>query len=179
MVTFKTKLLLITILPLIAVSLLIGGATYYQSRELINAQTRAVEQRILTAKRQEIRNYVSLALTSIEQIYKLEPGGRDAAQDEVKEILQHLTFDYDGYFFAYTLDGTNIVHPKLPKLVGGNWWDLQDANGDYVIRNLIEEARNGGGFHQYVWHKPSTGTVEEKLGYAILLDKWGWMLGTG
>jgi two-component system NarL family sensor kinase len=178
-VTFKTKLLLITILPLIAVSLLIGGATYYQSRELINDQTEAVAQRILSAKRQEIRNYVSLALTSIEQLYKNEPNGRKAAQEEVREILQNLTFDHDGYFFVYTLDGTNVVHPKLPHLVGGNWWDLQDDNGDYVIRNLIRQAKAGGGFHQYVWHKPSTGTVEEKLGYAILLDKWGWMLGTG
>lgn len=177
--TFKTKLLLITILPLIAVSLLIGGTSYYQSRELINAQTRAVEHRILSSKRQEIRNYVSLALTSIEQIYENEPGGREAAQARVKDILQNLTFDYDGYFFVYTLDGTNIVHPKLPQLVGGQWWDLQDENGNYVIQNLIEQARNGGGFHQYVWNKPSTGTVEEKLGYAILLDKWGWMLGTG
>lgn len=177
--TFKTKLLLITILPLIAVSLLIGGTTYYQSRQLINAETQSVAHRILAAKRQEIRNYVSMALTSIQQIYAEEPGGRASAQEKVKEILQNLTFDYDGYFFVYTLDGTNIVHPKLPHLVGGNWWDLQDDNGDYVIRNLIEQASNGGGFHQYVWHKPSTGTVEEKLGYAILLDKWDWMLGTG
>ncbi len=177
--TFKTKLLLITILPLVAVSCLIGAATYYQSLQLINAETRSVEQRILAAKRQEIRNYVSLALTSIEQIYRDEPDGREAAQAAVKEILEHLTFDYDGYFFVYTLDGTNMVHPKLPHLVGGNWWDLQDDNGDYVIRNLIRAAKEGGGFHQYVWHKPSTGTVEEKLGYAILLNKWGWMLGTG
>ena len=177
--TFKTKLLLITILPLIAVSLLIGAATYYQSLELIAAETKAVEQRVLASKRQEIRNYVSLALTSIEQIYQDEPNGREAAQEEVKEILQNLTFDYDGYFFVYTLDGTNIVHPKLPHLIGGNWWDLRDDNGDFVIRNLIAAAKSGGGFHQYVWHKPSTGSVEEKLGYAIILDKWGWMLGTG
>jgi two-component system NarL family sensor kinase len=122
---------------------------------------------------------VSLALTSIEQIYENEPDGRQAAQAEVKEILKNLTFDYDGYFFVYTLDGTNVVHPKLPQLVGNNWWDLQDKTGDFVIQNLIKAAQQGGGFHQYVWHKPSTGTVEEKLGYAILLDKWGWMLGTG
>ncbi len=177
--TFKTKLLLITILPLVAVSVLIGGATYYQSLQLIDSETKAVEDRVLAAKRQEIRNYVSLALTSIEQIYKEEPYGREAAQEAVKDILNNLTFDYDGYFFVYTLDGTNVVHPKLSHLVGGNWWDLQDDNGDYVIRNLIKAAKAGGGFHQYVWHKPSTGSVEEKIGYAILLNKWGWMLGTG
>lgn len=177
--TFKAKLMLITLLPLVTVSLLIGVASYYQAQQLIESETRSVEQRVLEAKRAEIRNYISLALTSIEDVYDKEPGGREAAQAAVKRILNSMTFDEDGYFFVYSLDGTNIVHPKLDYLVGNNWWDLQDPNGDYVIRNLIREARNGGGFHRYSWHKPSTGQVEEKLAYAILLDKWGWMLGTG
>jgi len=178
-VSFKIKLLLITLLPLVAVSLLIGAATYFQARNLIDIETRAVEHRILATKKQEIRNYISLALSSIEQFYREEPGGRQLAQEEVKQILTNMTFDYDGYFFVYALDGTNIVHPKLPHLVGGNWWDLQDETGDYVIQNLIAAAKAGGGFHQYRWHKPSVGYVEEKLGYAILLEDWGWMLGTG
>ena len=178
-VTFKTKLLLITLLPLVAVSILIGSATYYQAHRLIEVETRAVEERILETKRQEIRNYISPALTSIERIYKEEPGGRAAAQEEVKQIIHNMTFGEDGYFFVYKLDGTNLVHPRLKHLVGGKWWDLQDPEGDYVIRNLIEAAKAGGGFHQYVWNKPSTGQVEEKLGYAILLEDWGWMLGTG
>lgn len=178
-VTFKTKLLLISIMPLIAVSLLIGAATYYQARQLIEVETLAVEERILAAKRQEIRNYISLALTSIERIYKEEPQGRAAAQAEVKKILHNMTFGEDGYFFVYRLDGTNIVHPKLAHLVGNKWWDLQDPEGDFVIRSLIEAAKAGGGFHKYVWNKPSTGLVEEKLGYAILLEDWDWMLGTG
>ncbi|WP_150493216.1 cache domain-containing protein [Roseibium aquae] len=177
--SFKTKLLLITLLPLVAVAFLIGTATYFQARALIEAETQAVEQRVLSAKKQEILNYISLALTSISQIYADEPGGREAAQAEVKQILTNMTFDYDGYFFVYALDGTNLVHPKLPHLIGGNWWDLQDENGDFVIQNLIAAAKAGGGFHQYVWHKPSVGYVEEKLGYAILLERWGWMLGTG
>ncbi|MBO6757960.1 MAG: cache domain-containing protein [Roseibium sp.] len=177
--TFKTKLLLITILPLIAVSALIGSATYFQARHLIEAETIAVKQRILANKRQEIRHYISLAMTSIERIYDREPGGRDAAQEQVKNILHNMTFGEDGYYFVYQLDGTNIVHPKLGHLVGEKWWDLQDPEGDYVIRNLIKAAKAGGGFHEYVWHKPSSGLVEKKLGYAILLEKWGWMLGTG
>nr|WP_216863349.1 cache domain-containing protein [Roseibium litorale] len=171
--------MLITLLPLVTVSLLIGVASYYQAQQLIEAETASVEQRVLEAKKTEIRNYISLALTSIQEIYEKEPGGRGAAQAAVKRILNDMTFDEDGYFFVYELDGTNIVHPKLNYLVGNNWWDLQDPNGDYVIRNLILEAKKGGGFHRYVWHKPSTGKVEEKLAYAILLDKWGWMMGTG
>ncbi|MTI45060.1 two-component system NarL family sensor kinase [Roseibium hamelinense] len=177
--TFKTKLVLITILPLIAVSVLIGAATYFQARHLIEVETRAVEDRILATKKQEIQNYISLALTSISRIYENEPNGREAAQEQVKEILHNMTFGEDGYFFVYTREGVNLVHPKLGHLVGEKWWDLQDPEGDFVIQSLIEAAEAGGDFHEYVWHKPSTGLVENKLGFAIMLEKWGWMLGTG
>jgi two-component system, NarL family, sensor kinase len=171
--------MLITILPLVIVSVLIGSVSYYQARGLIEIETQAVERRILATKQQELRNYISLARSSIKRIYEDEPGGREAAQESVKQILNNMTFGEDGYFFVYALDGTNLVHPKLAHLVGKKWWDLQDPEGDFVIRNLIRIAVNGGGFHEYVWHKPSTGLVSPKLGYAIFLKKWNWMLGTG
>ena len=104
-------------MPLIAVSILIGGATYYQARQLIEAETLEMENRILATKRQEIQHYISLALTSIERLYKEEPGGRAAAQAEAKRILNNMTFGADGYFFVYKLDGTNIVHPKIRAFV--------------------------------------------------------------
>ncbi|MHA1524756.1 MAG: cache domain-containing protein [Alphaproteobacteria bacterium] len=176
---FKTKLLLIGVLPLVAVSILTGVVIYYQSSRLIEAEIAEVEKRIITSKRQEIENYISLALTSIRHIYLGEIGGRQAAQSEVKRILHDMTFGEDGYFFVYDKTGTNLVHPKLKQLVGKNWWDLQDPNGDFVIRNLIAKAQGGGGFHRYVWNKPTSGKPAEKLGYAAYLQKWDWMFGTG
>lgn len=176
---FKTKLLLIAVLPLLAVSILTGLVIYYQASRLIEAEIRGIEQRIIASKRQEIENYVSLALTSIRHIYMAEVGGREAAQKEVKRILNDMTFGEDGYFFVYDKTGTNLVHPKLKQLVGKNWWDLQDPNGDFVIRNLIAKAQAGGGFHRYVWNKPTSGKPAEKLGYAAYLENWGWMFGTG
>ncbi|WP_041375828.1 cache domain-containing protein [Polymorphum gilvum] len=177
--TFKTKLFVITVLPLVAVSILVGAITAFQASRLIEVQTSTVEQRILASKRQELQNTVALALTSIKILYDHEPGGRQAAQEEAKRILHDVTFGEDGYFFVYLRDGTNIVHPKLPHLVGNKWWDLQDPKGDFVIRNLMLAAQSGGGFHRYIWDKPSIGVEAEKLGYAVMLDKWDWMLGTG
>ncbi|HTO28391.1 MAG TPA: histidine kinase, partial [Devosia sp.] len=52
-------------------------------------------------------------------------------------------------------------------------------DGNRVIYNLIERAKEGGGLHQYKWEKPSTGQVADKLSFAVGLDKWRWMLGTG
>lgn len=177
--TFRTRLLLITVLPLLAVSALSWLVISFQADRLVRAELATVESRVLAARQDEVRNYISLAQTSIRHLYETEPGGRAAAQAEVKQILHDMTFGGDGYFFVYDAEGTSLVHPRLPELVGGNWWDLQDVNGDYVIRNLIQQARNGGGFHRYVWDKPTTGKPAEKLGYAVYLDKWGWMFGTG
>ncbi|WP_417672188.1 cache domain-containing protein [Roseibium sp.] len=171
--------MLITILPLIVLSALIGGATYFQAGKLIEAETKSVEQRILDAKQQEIRHYISLALNSIERYYLEEPGGREVAKQEAKRILNNMAFGPDGYFFVYSMDGTNLVHPKLAHLIGKRLWDLQYPESDLGIRALMEAARRGGGFQEYIWHKPSTGLVEKKLSYGVLLPKWGWMLGTG
>lgn len=177
--SFRTRLLLITILPLLVVSALSWLVISFQADRLVRAELATLENRILTARRDEIRNYISLAQTSIRHLYEDEPAGREAAQAEVMQILHDMTFGDDGYFFVYDNQGNSLVHPRLPELVGKNWWDLQDLNGDYVIRNLIQQARNGGGFHRYVWNKPTSGQTADKLGYAVYLEKWGWMFGTG
>lgn len=176
---FRTRLLLITILPLVAVSALSWLVISRQADRLVNAELATVEARILEARQAEIRNYISLAQTSIRHLYESEPGGREAAQTEVKQILHDMTFGNDGYFFVYDNEGTNLVHPRLPDLVEKNWWDLQDPNGEYVIRNLVQRAQEGGGFYRYIWNKPTTDQPAEKLGYADYLPKWGWMFGTG
>lgn len=177
--TFRTRLLLITILPLMAVSALSWLVISFQADRLVNAELATVQSRILEARQAEIRNYVSLAQTSIRHLYENEPGGREVAQAEVKQILHDMTFGNDGYFFVYDSEGTNLVHPRLPELVEKNWWNLQDPNGEYVIRNLIQRAQDGGGFYRYIWNKPTTDLAAEKLGYADYLPKWGWMFGTG
>ena len=90
--SFKSKLLLIAALPLVAVSILTGLVIYYQASRLIEAEIRGIEQRIIASKRQEIENYVSLALTSIRHIYMAEVSGRPAAQKAAKRILNDMTF---------------------------------------------------------------------------------------
>lgn len=177
--TFRTRLLLITILPLLIVSGLSWLVISFQADRLVRAELTTVESRILEARQTEIRHYISLAQTSIRHLYETEPDGREAAQARVMQILHDMTFGDDGYFFVYDDTGTSLVHPRLPELVGRNWWDLQDANGDFVIRNLISQARQGGGFHRYIWNRPTTGQPAEKLGFAEYLPKWGWMFGTG
>ena len=176
---FRAKLLLVSILPTFLISLAALVLINLQAGDLAREQGTAVAQMILKSKEVELKNYVKLARSAIGPFYDSDDAGTNGAKQQVAKVLNQMTFGQDGYFFVYKEDGTNIVHPRLPELVGHNWIELEDPNGKKVIRDLIDLAKNGGEYYRYVWNKPSTGQDAEKLGYSIFLDRWGWMLGSG
>ncbi len=174
----KAKILSLAVAPLLLAIAVIGGLLVFETQRLERQQAQVLEEVLLGTKRDELRSYIELALTSIEHLYG---AGRDdeAAKEQAKAILSSMKFGVDGYFFVYASDGLNIVHPRMPDLVGQNLWNMRDTNGTYVIRELIQRAKEGGGYQRYLWPKPSTGRIERKLGYSVELPRWGWMLGTG
>jgi len=176
---FRIKLLTITILPVVLISLAALILINIQSHQLAEVQGTAVEQMIRESKETELRNYIKMAQSAVEPFYQWDNVSRIQAQKYVTDVMQQMTFGQDGYFFIYKADGTNLVHPRQPDLVGHNWIDLEDSQGRKVIRDLIELGRQGGSFYQYVWNKPSSGTDAEKLGLSFFLDKWDWMIGSG
>jgi len=174
----KAKILLLAVAPLLVAIAVIGALLMVETRQLEQQQSQLLEDVLLSTKRDELRNYMSLALTSIDHLYS---AGRDddAAKEQAKAILSSMNFGNDGYFYVYAYDGLNLVHPRQPELVGTNLWNMRDSDGTWVIRELIARAREGGGFQRYLWPKPSTAKIERKLGYSVALPRWGWMLGTG
>ena len=174
----KAKILLLAVAPLLVAIAVIGALLVVETKKLEHQQAQLLEDVLLNTKRDELRNYITLALTSIDHLYN---AGRDdqAAKEQAKAILSSMNFGDDGYFYVYADDGLNLVHPRQPELVGTNLWNMRDADGTWVIRELIARAKEGGGFQRYLWPKPSTAKIERKLGYAVALPRWGWMLGTG
>ncbi|RTE64489.1 histidine kinase [Amphritea opalescens] len=177
--SLKAKMLLLSIIPLILVTVAITLISLNQARLLSEQEIKTFEENLLASKRQELQHYVGLAMTSIAHVVGQAGPADKAAEAEVKRILHSLTYGDDGYFFVYDAKGVNLVHPIQSELVGKNLIDLQDTNGDYVIRNLLKVAQEGGGFHRYIWRKPSKGDFEDKLSYVIQIPKLNWMMGTG
>ena len=174
----KAKILMLAVAPLLLAIAAIGAMIVVETERLELQQAQVLEDVLISTKRDELRSYVALALTSIGHLYG---AGRDdqAAKEQARAILSSMNFGDDGYFYAYADDGLNLVHPRQPELIGTNLWNMHDADGVFVIRELLARAKEGGGFQRYLWPKPSTGKVERKLGYAVALPRWGWMLGTG
>ena len=90
-------------------------------------------------------------------------------------------YNGDEYVFAWTQDGTVIVHPARPDLVGQNLWDLQDPDGVYIGRESVAAAASSpeGGAFSYQWPRAGSDVPEPKLSYAQLFEPWGYVIVTG
>ncbi|MFT7387035.1 MAG: two-component system NarL family sensor kinase [Candidatus Endobugula sp.] len=175
----KQKIQLLAVLPLVIAMLLVVLVTQYQLDKLSLNTATAYKNSVIERRQVELKNYTLLALSSIDHLYSNDDIDKDVAQELAKNVLTNLKYTEDGYFFAYTTDGTGVVHPIQPFRIGENWWNLQDEAGTFLIQELVKNAQAGGGYLQYFWNKPSSGSMGTKMAYSVMLDKWGWMLGTG
>ncbi|MRI35032.1 histidine kinase [Endozoicomonas sp. OPT23] len=179
--SLKIKILLLALLPLILTTAAITWITQKQAHDLFEQEIKTFEENLIASKRQQLKDYVSLANHAIEHsIAGLSHGvSEEKVEEKVKTILHNLRYDTDGYFFAYRQDGVNVVHPPQPELVGQNLMDITDSDGTPLIKDLLEKAAEGGGFSRYKWVKPSVRDQEDKLSYVMNIPHFNWMIGTG
>lgn len=176
---YGQKLFLVATLPLILAAVLISVIVTLESRQLAEREIRNLEEQLIAAKRDELKNYLSIARTSFFNIY-----GRAAPDDAraklmVSRELAAMLYGQDGYFFVFDYEGKNLVSPRMTELIGRDWSGLTDAQGTEVTDKLIHLARTGGGYHTYEWPKPSTGETATMVTYVIGLQDWRWAIGTG
>lgn len=174
----KHKIVALSLLPMLLAVAVVCLLVLVQNQRLGNQQAQLIERSILSSKQTELKHYVEMALSTIGPLY--ESGlDDDETKRQVLALLARINFGSDGYFFVYDRNGKSLMHPRQGGLVGKNLWNMTDSHGLLVIQALIRSATDGNGFQRYGWQKPSTGQMAEKLAYVTVLDRWGWMLGTG
>ena len=67
--------------------------------------------------------------------------------------------------------GIVLAHPYNPSIVGKDLTDVPDANGKKYRREIIElAAAKGKGWVDYMYKNPTTGKIEPKTTYILLVD---------
>lgn len=177
---YNLKLQLATIIPLVLALSGVFFVTQVQYKSLSKQTVDEYRQGVIKHRKEELRNYVAIAEGATAHIYQNKNLNEQQAQALVKQILSNMRFGKDGYFFAYDFDGTALLIPGQEWRIGKNWFDLEDRNGVRLIEGLIEKAKEGGGYLNYVFNQPSKGGNDaKKIGYSRALDDWQWMIGTG
>lgn len=173
----RTKLLLLTLIPLVLITGLMTMVNYWSNARALEQELTQYREQLVETRKAELQAYLMMGVTAVQSLYDSDRNGENQAA--AKTLLKAMRFESDGYFFAYDSQGVNTLHAINPSLEGKNLYGLQDENGVPVIAGLIRAAKSGDGFLYFSWHKPTINAQAPKLGYAEYLPKWDWVLGTG
>ncbi len=90
-----------------------------------------------------------------------------------------LRYDKTNYIFAYTYNGTMLVHPNK-SWIGTNRMDSADARGKHYVAEMINNAIAGHRvFQHYFIARTPGGTPIPKISIMVAVPEWGWVIGTG
>jgi two-component system, cell cycle sensor histidine kinase and response regulator CckA len=96
-------------------------------------------------------------------------------QQEVLERVEQIRYGDDGYLFIGQWDGVTLSGPAK----GKNMIGTTDVNGVKIVEELIERAKDGGGFVSYVMPALEGKQQAPKISYAAPVTDWQWYVGTG
>ncbi|MCF8366253.1 MAG: cache domain-containing protein [Bacteroidales bacterium] len=88
--------------------------------------------------------------------------------------------DESGYFFIESYAAWMVAHATNPAVVGTCRMDMQDVNGKYYVRDMVNSILyTGFGFVEYYFNNPANGLTERKIGYVKSIPAAQFFIGSG
>jgi methyl-accepting chemotaxis protein len=141
-----------------------------------------LQNSMLDDRKEQTRRMVETGMSILTYYQKQAAAGAmrdEEAQRAAKDALRSVRYGQNDYFFAFTTSHIYVLNPAKPEVEGQNKADMQDANGKYLVRDLVSTAKEGGGFVDYAFPRAGQSAPEPKISYAALFAPWNWVLGTG
>lgn len=101
------------------------------------------------------------------------------AKEMAINALESMRYGDNGYFWINDRQGVVLMHPFVTDLLNSNQINMQDVKGNFLFRDIINTAVEGGGQVEYFWPKPTVSTPFQKVSHVVYFEPWDWVLGTG
>ena len=174
------KLNIIVIIALIAVAGEVFGGISGMNK-IADHALESQEKQILSDYDNAIKEQVDNAITMLNVYNSMYENGEctlEEAKKQGADMLRELRYGDNGYFWADTYDGTNVVLLGNDT-EGTNRYDAVDVNGTPFIQNIIKTALDGGGFNEWYFPREGQTEAEPKRGYSKAFEPFEWVIGTG
>ncbi|MCU8499713.1 methyl-accepting chemotaxis protein [Vibrio vulnificus] len=171
--TIRKRLYILSIVPVLTIALGMMWFTYLKTTSYNDQQVEITRDNMMRMKKEELKNYLQMAKSAVQPLLD-----RNASLEEALPTLRLLEYGGSGYVFGYDSKGTRIVVGKSNQGIGENFINMQDQKGNYLIKDLIKNAKTGE-FTTYYFPKPGQSTPLPKLSYSIYIPQWDLTLGTG
>lgn len=170
---YNKNILLVPLLIGIVFIVIQGIYIFLNSVERYNHEVGAYRNEIRTKIKGDVDVAVYMANYYIQ--VNQEKFGEEELRQQVINLFETLSAEYNGYYFSADYEGTTIFGPSK----GNNVYHIEDKNGLKVVQKLIETARAGGGYVEYVM-PPIEGVAQlPKLSYVRPFEKYNWYIGAG
>ncbi len=174
----QTKLLILTLGPILLLTILLSGISVANLQALADTQEAHTRESLIRDRRAELQNYVQLARKMIAPLYESAAADDLDARDRAVAILETLSYGKDGYFWGYDEQSVRILQGDTKDKIGQSFYDYRDPSGKYAIRELVRAGVEGSHFVDYSFVLGNSATLVPKIGYAEYLPKWKMVFGT-
>ena len=142
-----------------------------------------MKSNIIEEKHSSIKKTVEIGYNIIKYYEGKEKSGEmseaDAKKSAINE-LANLKYGDNDYFWINDLNCNMVMHGAKPELNGQNMSEFKDPTGKNIFMEFVNTGKNaGGGFVEYMWPKPNYDKPVPKISYVMLLEDWGWVIGSG
>jgi len=176
------KIIALTVATASIAGLALGVYFIQEGRRVSEQRIQQLEQSLRADYDRRARLEVETAASMLAAIAERQQKGEIRAEEAKRlgaDLLRGLRYDKEGYFWADTVDGLNVVHATQPSLEGKIRIDAVDQRGTPYMRDIIRVGTSGGGYSDY-WFPKKGGTVPlPKRAYSLLVPSFGWVIGTG
>ncbi|EPW3768923.1 methyl-accepting chemotaxis protein [Vibrio fluvialis] len=171
--TIRHRLYILSIVPLLIIAISMMYFTFTETQSFSHTQMANTREAMMDMKKAELKAYLQIAESALTPLKN-----RQATRQDAVAILQEIAFGHNGYLFGYDSKGTRVLLGKGQTGLGDNFIDLQDSQGNYLVRDLIKNAKSGD-FTTYYFPKPGETQPLPKLSYSVYLPQWDLIIGTG
>ncbi|MBZ0170510.1 Methyl-accepting chemotaxis protein 4 [Candidatus Methylomirabilis lanthanidiphila] len=129
-----------------------------------------------------IKSEVETAVSMLRVIFiKHQQGAMtlDQAKELGADLLRELQYGTDGYFWADTTEGVNVVLYGRKDVEGRNRMKDKDQKGTFYVKEFLAKGKAGGGYVEYWFPKKGQTTEQPKRSYVLLFEPFGWVVGSG
>lgn len=146
------------------------------------AGTQAVIQENPSTQDVLVKSEVETAVSMLHALFKKYQQGRmtlEQSKELGADLLRELRYGSDGYFWADTTEGVNVVLYGRKDVEGRNRLADRDKKGTFYVKEFIEKAKAGGGYVEYWFTKLGQTSPQPKRSYVLLFEPFGWVVGSG
>lgn len=140
------------------------------------------EQGGSSAQDMVIKGVAETAVSAMQACFALYKEGQmtfEQAKTLGANLLRELSYGQDGYFWADTTEGVNVVLYGRKDTEGRNRLEDKDSLGNFYVKEFLAKGAAGGGYVQYWFPKMGENQPQPKRSYVLPFEPFGWVIGTG